>query len=117
MEEQPYHEVKIGTRTIFNYSIILTILLIGFSVFYYFVIFLPGKEKSQIVQQEAKEKDRQYKISLCLQQAYDMYRNRWNSACKLDGKKDDCTLPTSRSEVIEAFHKDLKDECYKRYPQ
>lgn len=102
-------------RKTFNLSVIITFLLIGFSVFYYLVIFLPGKENTRLQQEEAKQQDRQQKISLCLKSAYEMYHDRWNSTCKLDGKKDDCTLPTYRSEVIEAFHKDLKGECYKRY--
>lgn len=104
-QESEYHPT-LTLRTIFNLSVIATFLLIGFSVFYYFVIFLPGREK-----------DRQLMINSCLEKAYEGYKARWNSTCKLEGLEKDCTLKTDRSEIINNHHKDLKDECYKRYPQ
>lgn len=111
-EENVYHPT-LTIRTIFNLSVIAAFLLIGFSVFYYFVIFLPGKENTRIQQQEG----RQQNINVCLKQAYDMYKNKWNSNCELEGLEKDCKLPKYRSEDVNVYHKDLKDECYKRYPQ
>lgn len=115
MEEHPYSRPKSAGRSLFNLSVTLCFLLVGFSVFYYFVIFLPGKEKGRIQQEETKQMNRQLMIESCLKTAYDGYKARWDSTCKLDGKKEGCTLPRYRSEIIEAFHKELKDECYKRY--
>lgn len=115
-EENVYHPT-LTIRTLFNLSVIAAFLLIGFSVFYYFVIFLPGKESGRIQQEETKEQDRQQKISMCLKQSYTLYKEKWNSTCKLDSLKEDCTLPKYRSEDINTYHKDLKDECYQRYPQ
>lgn len=114
-QENEYHPT-LTLRTIFNLSVIATFLLIGFSVFYYFVIFLPGKESTRLEQEEAKQSDRQVMINACLKKAYESYKAKWNSICKLDGLKEDCTLNTDRSEIINDYHKDLKDECYKRYP-
>lgn len=113
MEQQEYYRPRSNTRSLFNLSVIITLLLIGFSVFYYFVIFLPGKEKSK----DAQIKENEIKLYTCFNQAYSAYNDRWNDTCRLDGLKEKCNLPTYRSELINTYHKELKDECFKKYPQ
>lgn len=117
MEQQQYYSPRSSTRSLFNLSVIATLLLIGFSVFYYLVIFLPGKEKDRVEQQRSESLTKETRLNSCFNQAYDSYVDRWNSTCKLDGLKEKCSLPTSRSELINTYHKDLKDECFKKYPQ
>lgn len=111
-------------RNIFNLSVIATFLLIGFSVFYYFVIFLPQKEKDkedqykeELLLRQQNLRSQELKLDNCLSDAYDLYKKQWDSTCKLDGHKEDCTLPKYRSDTVEEYYKGLKEDCFKKYPQ
>lgn len=114
-------------------SIILATLIFSLSVAYYFVIFLPQKEKLAIEQQkqtqeakdrkeeqakdEAKQATDDAKTALqdCLSQAYDEYSSDWDSQCKSTGLKANCSLDDTT--LVEKRYKDSKDECFKQYPQ
>lgn len=111
-------------RNIFNLSVIATFLLIGFSVFYYFVIFLPEKERGRVEQvrqeglnKEIQKREQETKLDTCFNQAYEAYIARWNGICKIDGLEEKCKLPADRSEPTQIYYKELKDECFRKYPQ
>ncbi|MBR4003179.1 MAG: hypothetical protein IKI95_03815 [Clostridia bacterium] len=73
-----------------------------------------------------KEKIRQEKIreaeenetlrNVCLDSASDDYDRWWNSSCKARGLKKDCSLPSHQADSYNKAYKNLKDECFKKYP-
>lgn len=81
--------------------LICAVLLVAFSVFYYFVIFLPQKDKAQLEQQqkeqlakEEKEKEAQRQaitnkllLESCLNNADESYRADWAMACKINAQE------------------------------
>ncbi len=88
----------------FKIIVALVILLIGFSILYYFVIFLPQKEEARLEQQrqeqlakeekerEELERESQAKeeaeqaLSNCIASAENYYIDRWYRECKEQGK-------------------------------
>lgn len=98
-------------RATFNLSVIATFLLIGFSVFYYFVIFLPGKERVK----EEEMQTRKIQLSDCLQRVEQNYKENWDKNCKTKNLEPSCTLPSYIANSVEDNRKQLKDECFKRY--
>ncbi|MBI4078810.1 MAG: hypothetical protein HY429_00755 [Candidatus Levybacteria bacterium] len=100
-------------RTFFNLSVITCILLIGFSVFYYFVVFIPSKEKTK----QELETHRKEQLQDCLSQAYDSYEKNWNEVCKIYNKEEKCNLSNSQSQRAEDRYKESKADCFKLYSQ
>ena len=104
-------------RTIFNWSIILAFLLIGFSVFYYLVIFLPNQAQ-QKVEQQKKEQELKNQLFLFNNKALDSCLQDVNSR-QQTAVQDPKFKNLSREDLkilLDQFSKQ-KDECYKRYPQ
>jgi len=140
-------------------AIISSALLVGFSVFYYLVVFLPRREEARIelqkqeqiakdrreearvelqkqeqIAKEMKEEERlrllrdeqianqrQEKLNrdlldACLTGAYNSYNASWESNCRSLGRGSNCLLPSNRVDILETYHKGLKESCYKRYP-
>ena len=82
-------------------SIVLAILLVGFAVFYHYVIFPPQAER---------------KLNQCLTNAEFSYYSCWNSHCKILGKENSCSLPFDRADRCKEERKEDKDYCFKKYP-
>ena len=107
-------------------SIIAGMLLISIAIFYYFVIFLPQQEKLKLKRQNIRQDAEEYKksynermLDACLGDAYTSYINTWNENCKTAGinhKDSGCSLPISLADSHARYYKDLKEECFKRYP-
>jgi len=113
-------------------SIAVTVLLIGFSVFYYYVIFLPKQAKlkmeSQYRQQQQKEeqqKEEQQKLEeqhnkdmrlqACIDNTYKNHQSVWDSSCLSLGMGNKCELPAY---IADGLLDDLKKEqetCAKLY--
>lgn len=101
--------------------------LISFSVFYYFVIFLPSKERmtleqkrSEFLFQENEKQTNKLMLDACLADALDSYNTTWNSNCRnsgIDRRGDGCALPHNVADSLNEYYKQTKDECYKKYPQ
>ena len=116
-------------------SVILAVLVFSFSIAYYFVIFLPQKEKLALEQQkqlqESKDKKEQQakddaaaqvaeakdNLSTCLSDAQDSNSDEWNSSCKTQGLKNGCELDLDLANSINKDLKDSQDVCFKQYPQ
>ena len=122
----------------FKITTIIAVLIIAFSIFYYLVIFLPQKEQTKLEleerlraevqkaeearRQEEEEEKKLNKILLeaCIESAYDTYIEDWNKNCRTSGinkRTDDCTLPLNLANSLNDIHKEMKDECFKKYPQ
>ena len=102
----------------------ISALIIALSIGYYFVIFLPQKEQKKInlqkqMQTETENKRNSDRVSLdsCLGNANNASYDNWNKYCEIEGLKKDCNLPNYQSEKINNYTKELKDECFKKYPQ
>lgn len=111
-------------------SIIAGVLIIGFSVLYYFTIFLPSKERARLEQQARDNKERKFNainLDLCLEEAEQIDSKNRKIISEL-GKS--CENKTTLNErlgcwegVNQSFDKaDItlqqdKNNCFKRYPQ
>ena len=99
-------------------------LIIALSIGYYFVIYIPQKDKNALEQKKLEQSTKnsevqQNKISLanCLSNAEVSYTAYWNSECKTRGLKDNCSLPIVNLNIIQKNLTDNKNDCFKRYPQ
>lgn len=110
------------TKRLFNYSVIGGILLISFSIFYYFVIFLPDKEKAR----QKLEEDKQYQAELeirrkenqfesCIELAQEHYHANWELRCKNSGKKEGCELPRYLYDDLQEDYNKAQELCVKKY--
>ena len=108
-------------------SIVVTVLLISFSVFYYLVIFLPKQAKlkaeSQYRQEQQKLEEQHNKeqhnkdiqLQACMDNAYKNHQSDWDSSCLNLGKGNGCELPDY---IADGLLDDLKKEqeiCAKLY--
>lgn len=48
--------------------------------------------------------------------AYDRYWESWNASCEWQGKGEGCILDVETAKEQDKRLKDLKDECFRRYP-
>lgn len=69
------------------------LLLVAFSIFYYLVIYIPGKESQKVEAQkletelaEQAEYDKKIELETCITNAEVSYSNNWNAECKSQGK-------------------------------
>ncbi|MCK4554431.1 hypothetical protein KAU19_05755 [Candidatus Parcubacteria bacterium] len=93
----------IGTRL----SIIIGVLIISFSVFYYLVV-LPENSKKD--------------LDNCLKEAKEKYNQEWKESCRYLGEELDedgsCeTLPSESAYWLRENYMQLMDKCFKQYPQ
>jgi len=102
--------------------------VIALSIAYYFVIFLPSKERmsnelekekqaletKKIKTEEQEKIDKQRQFDDCIQVAYDDYIADWKLKAEQvnPGKK---TLPKYVSDVVEADHDRNEELCVKKY--
>lgn len=107
--------------------IAIAVLIASLSIAYYFVVFLPSKEKAkqelelkkiQAEQDFKREqaKDREMKISQCLDEAYISFSHDWDNTCELQGKEKECSLPSYISDNLNERYEKNKRECIERYP-
>lgn len=131
---------KITLDKIFKLGILLVILLAGFSIFYYFVIFLPQKEEAKLeLQKEASLREaliEQQKLDLqqeeqenakkelttqrallnyCLNTAEESGKNALEAVCPSGTCKEGTDI--SFFQTLDQYIKEMKAECYKKYPQ
>lgn len=70
-------------------------------------------EKARLERLEKLRKVEAY--DLCIASAWHNYSANWDSACTIDGKEADCTLPAYRHEPINKSHEVEKDRCVTMY--
>ncbi len=97
-------------------------IIVALAVGYYFVIYLPEKDKAQeaAAQQAAQKAQQKIALDACLSSADTTYTTNWNSACKsngLDKKTDGCTLPADNANEINNSRTQARDDCFKEFPQ
>lgn len=102
----------------------ISFLVIALSIGYYFMMFLPKIEQDKLNQltqaqsqaQIAKETNKSM-LTACLADAYTTYINGWNSLCHSLGKDDKCLLYKDQADNRDRAYTEIKDECFKQYPQ
>lgn len=144
--------MKIDFKKLIIGILVFSVLLMAFSLVYYYIYFLPQQESIQLKYEEEKEmmqieleikkfelerqkqeqlqeqlekerkeekairEKREYLLEECLKQAYDAYREFWDSECGGLGKKKDCFLPSWNVERVDKSYKEHRDDCFKKYP-
>ena len=107
----------------------ISLIIMALSFVYYFVLFLPQKEKekyelewkkfeleTQKIEEEKKEsQEKSQLLEDCLNRVTEQYTEFWNSACQKLGREDKCDLPTSWAESFEEGHQLEKENCFKQY--
>jgi hypothetical protein len=98
------------------------IFLIGASLFYYLVIFIPKKEQMKAdqlesqreLQREQFESQREL-LETCIEDAQRNYLAYWNQICNYRGKKEKCALYDHDLERVDNLLKESKNECFRKY--
>lgn len=137
--------MKIDFKKLIIGILVFSVLLVAFSLVYYYIYFLPQKESMQLKYEEEKEikrlelevkqielerqkleedrKEREsvrernrYLLEECLSLEYDAYLLTWDKACEELGLKKDCFLPPSDADRLDKIHQDRRDDCFKKYP-
>ena len=111
MENKPPEKSNIDKAV--KLSIIASALLVGFSFFYYFIIFLPQRERARI----EKAVEMEEKRNICLQAAAAAGSTLWNAACFELGREESCQLPSELADPMDENLRYVRDECFKKYPQ
>ena len=121
-------------------SIALSALLIGVSVAYYFMYFIPQRDRVkmelqaqelefkkdqeankvyQIEQEKEVEENRKNErgeaLTSCLGDADTTYSEDWENECKSRGLNPGCSLPLQIANVVEKNQKEAKDLCLRQY--
>lgn len=97
---------------ILKISIAVAIVLIGVSVFYYFVIFIPQGR----TEQEATASSTQAALNDCLNQAQADYQNYLSINCTDEGSDYKCEgYGTNPSFQAQTILNNEKDQCFKQY--
>ena len=86
-------------------SIAISILLVSFSISYYFIFFLPSSEKKRTANLEK-----------CLTAVNSDYEKAWDHNCKQLSRPDNCTLPLPVAESLDNYYREQRQDCFKKYP-
>ena len=71
------------------------------------------QEEKRQKQIEKNKKD----LLICISEAEKRIKDHWNKNCKAKGLKEDCLQDLEIVDIYIKRQKELKDECFKRYPQ
>lgn len=94
-------------------SVIAGALLTGFSFFFYFVVFLPQKERTRIEENAEASSKR----TICLRATEDAETLVWDEECLKMGREPGCNLPPGLANPMNDDVKYLREECFRKYPQ
>jgi hypothetical protein len=85
-------------------SVATGILLVSLSISYYFVFFLPSREKARTANLEK-----------CLAAVNSDYEKAWNHNCAQLSRNDNCTLPLPVAESLDNYYREQREDCFKKY--
>lgn len=101
---------EITLDRVIKLSIVFVVLLVGFSFFYYYVIFLPQKEQAKLKQNQLAEE----KLNICLTGA-EKESKRLYLLNVVNCKTAECF--NELGEGLDKMTREDKDECFRKYPQ
>lgn len=118
---QDNHSSSLNSSRGIKFAIIVGLLLISFSIFYYFVIFLPQKSTQQLeqkVQLEGFDTYKQVKNQQNLDACLDEVNQRFAKMEVPEGQGKNLSAEEAKvaTDLILDLLKQAKDECYKKYP-
>lgn len=93
--------------------IVISILIIALSIAYYFVIFLPQRERHL----DNLRAENAANLQLCLTNANQYELQAWKNACEKLGFDSNCLLPEQWSKVVADGYSQSVENCHKSYPQ
>lgn len=107
---------SLSSSNVLKFSIILAILLVSFSIFYYLVIFLPQKNDQQLEQRVQLEGFNTYKETTAQQNAQACVEelNKRIADPSFAEKFKGVRVNSQEAKVILDYIKQQKDECYKK---
>jgi hypothetical protein len=85
-------------------SVATGILLVSLSISYYFVFFLPTREKTRTANLEK-----------CLAAVNSDYEKAWDHNCEQLSRNDNCTLPLPVAESLDNYYREQREDCLKKY--
>jgi hypothetical protein len=86
-----------------KFSIGAGVLLVSFSISYYFAFFLPSKEKT-----------RTRDLEKCLIAVDSNYEKAWDYNCEKLSRDKNCTLPLPIAESLDKYYREQKEDCLKK---
>lgn len=111
-----------GGKIKINITHVIVALIIGIAILLSTYLNISYKNKAleaeQTEKQERKEEIRLNRrmLEACLSDSFGTYREARANECSSRGLKDDCRLPVYVEDDLRDYLKELKDECFKRYP-
>ena len=101
-------------------------LIIASSLAYYFIFYIPSKDrlKRDMEMEKVKMdqdyeikiiKERENKLDLCLKDAHAAYVKQWDGVCKYLNRDEDCTLVKGEYGAVKADYQEQKEDCFKLY--
>lgn len=106
-----------------NKTHIWVAVIIGAAIFGYGLLNFISKENERTNQSEIQRKEQETKksnavlLETCLSGADIRMNNSWKDLCKAKGLKEDCLQSLDVVEVQDKRFNELKNECFKKYPQ
>jgi hypothetical protein len=105
LKKEAVKPLKTPMDNFIKFSIGIGILLISLSISYYFLFFLPSREKL-----------RTENVENCLSVVNSNYEKAWDYNCKKLSRKENCTLPLPVADSLDKYYRDQKEDCFKKYP-
>ena len=75
------------------------------------------QQREQFESNRADKMNQGYQLDACLSGAEQDYVMLWDRECFARGLAQDCRLATDVSATLNGHLKDLKEECFRRFPQ
>ena len=108
-EDVKKETVKISSKrpldSFIKLSMAIGILLVSLSISYYFLFFLPSREKA-----------RTKNLEKCLSFVNSNYEKAWDHNCEQLSRNENCTLPLPVADSLDKYYREQKEDCFKNYP-
>ena len=105
VKEEAVTKLKTPMDSFIKLSVATGILLVSLSISYYFVFFLPSREKTRTANLEK-----------CLAAVNSDYEKAWDHNCEQLSRNENCTLPLPVAESLDKYYREQKEDCFKSYP-
>jgi hypothetical protein len=123
MEQEKGPEKKSGfVNAVLKLGIAAGILIVGFSAFYHYVFFVPWQIRFEQIYSErgayegeksslAGGNDEFSPLAICLKDASEAFKSRWDKTCWGMGRPSDCSLPIKVATIYLDDYRKRKEEC------
>ena len=105
VKEEAVKKLKTPMDSFIKLSMGIGILLVSLSISYYFLFFLPSREKA-----------RTKNLEKCLSFVNSNYEKAWDHNCEQLSRNENCTLPLPVADSLDKYYREQKEDCFKNYP-